>query len=220
MRHKREFILGFALLLIATLAFLFGWTNIFTVKEVSVTGSPNSQITKQVLEIADIKTGEKLARIEPRAISSNLALAGIDWIESVKISRNWISRAVTINLAARDPIAYSGSRYVDASGVLFTSPVKVEKKLAEIKAKDDSARAAAVDFYLSLPAEIRDKASSITASSAKNFQIVMDSELRINWGDAANNAVKVKIYQALLALPENKKIKQMDVSDPTKPTVK
>ena len=99
MRHKREFILGFALLLIATLAFLFGWTNIFTVKEVSVTGSPNSQITKQVLEIADIKTGEKLARIEPRAISSNLALAGIDWIESVKISRNWISRAVTINLA-------------------------------------------------------------------------------------------------------------------------
>ena len=89
-----------------------------------------------------------------------------------------------------------------------------------IKAKDDSARAAAVDFYLSLPAEIRDKASSITASSAKNFQIVMDSELRINWGDAANNAVKVKIYQALLALPENKKIKQMDVSDPTKPTVK
>jgi cell division protein FtsQ len=219
-RHKREFILGFALLLISTLAFLFGWTNIFTVKEISVTGSPNSQITKQVLEIADIKTGEKLARIEPRAISSNLALAGIDWIERVKISRNWISRAVTINLAARDPIAFSGSRYVDASGVLFTSPIKVEKKLAEIKAKDDSTRAAAVDFYLSLPAEIRDKASSITASSAKNFQIVMDSELRINWGDAANNALKVKIYQALLALPENMKIKQMDVSDPTKPTVK
>ena len=220
MRHKREFLLGITILLISTLAFLFGWTNIFTVQKVSVNGSPSSQITKQVLQIADIKMGEKLARIEPRTISSNLALAGIDWIENVRISRNWISRAVTINLAARDAIAISGSKYVDANGVLFTSPVKVSKKLAEIKAKDASTRAAAVDFYLSLPQEIRTKAISITASSAKNFQIVMDSELRINWGDSANSAVKVKIYKALLALPENKKIRQMDVSDPTKPTVK
>ncbi|MFM8446646.1 MAG: cell division protein FtsQ/DivIB [Candidatus Nanopelagicaceae bacterium] len=220
MRLKREFALGISILIIATLAFLFGWTNIFTVQSVSVNGSPNSQITKQVLQIADIQKGEKLARIEPRAISSNLALAGIDWIESVNISRNWISRAVTINLSARDAIATSGSRYIDAKGVLFTSPVKVSKKLAEIKAKDASTRAAAVDFYLALPTEIRVDATSITASSSKNFQIIMDSGLRINWGDSANSAVKVKIYKALLALPENKKIKQMDVSDPTKPTVK
>jgi hypothetical protein len=33
-------------------------------------------------------------------------------------------------------------------------------------------------------------------------------------------ALKVKIYKALSELPENEKIKQMDVSDPTKPTVK
>ena len=220
MRHKREFALGLSILIIATLAFLFGWTNIFTVQKVSVNGSPNSEITKQVLQIADIQKGEKLARIEPRAISSNLALAGIDWIESINISRNWINRSVTINLAARDAIAFAGGKYVDAKGVLFTSPVKISKKLAEINAKDESARAATVHFYLSLPSEIRANAISITASSTKNFQIKMDGGLRINWGDAANSAVKVKIYKALLALPENKKIKQMDVSDPTKPTVK
>lgn len=220
MRHKREFALGLSILIIATLAFLFGWTNIFTVQKVSVNGSPNSEITKQVLQIADIQKGEKLARIEPRAISSNLALAGIDWIESINISRNWINRSVTINLAARDAIAFAGGKYVDAKGVLFTSPVKISKKLAEINAKDESARAATVHFYLSLPSEIRANAISITASSTKNFQINMDGGLRINWGDAANSAVKVKIYKALLALPENKKIKQMDVSDPTKPTVK
>ena len=110
MRRKREFTLGIALLLIATLAFLFGWTNIFTVKGVSVSGSPNSQITKEVLRIADIKLGEKLARIEPRNITSNLALAGIDWIEKVNISRNWISRDVTINISARVPVAISGDK--------------------------------------------------------------------------------------------------------------
>ena len=111
MRHKREFALGLSILIIATLAFLFGWTNIFTVQKVSVNGSPNSEITKQVLQIADIQKGEKLARIEPRAISSNLALAGIDWIESINISRNWINRSVTINLAARDAIAFAGGKY-------------------------------------------------------------------------------------------------------------
>ena len=220
MRRKREIAIGAAILVIATLAFLFGWTNILTVKKISVSGSPNTQITKQVLQIADIQKGEKLARIEPRAIATNLSLAGIDWIESVQISRNWISRALTINLAARNAIAISGGKYVDAKGVLFTSPIEITKKLAEISAGNQSARSAAVDFYLSLPTEIQAKTSRINATSAKNFQLILDEKLRINWGDAANNSLKIKIYKALVALPENKKIKEMDVSDPSKPTVK
>ena len=101
LRRRRELILGILLLIVASLAFLFGWTNLFTVKNVTVEGSPNSQITKQVLQIADIQKGEKLARIEPRNISTKLALAGIDWVEEVKVSRNWITRAVSINLSAR-----------------------------------------------------------------------------------------------------------------------
>lgn len=124
-RRRRELVLGIILLVVASLAFLFGWTNLFTVKNVSVEGSPNSQITKQVLQIADIQPGEKLARIEPRNISSKLALAGIDWIEDVNVSRNWITREVSINLSARTAIAAAGERYIDAGGVLFTSPVSV-----------------------------------------------------------------------------------------------
>lgn len=220
MRRKRELTLGIALLLIATLAFLFGWTNIFTVQGVSVSGSPNSQITKEVLRIADIKPGEKLARIEPRTISSNLALAGIDWIEKVDISRNWISRNVTINISARVPVAVSGDKYVDQSGVLFTSPVSLKGHLPTIGARNETARLAAVEFYQSLPSDMRMDVESVSASSTKNFQLQLKNSLHINWGDSSNNAVKIKIYKALIALPENKKIRQMDVSDPTKPTVK
>ena len=220
MARKREFTFGIALLLIATLAFLFGWTNIFSVQDVSVSGSPNSQITKEVLRIADIKKGEKLARIEPRTISANLALAGIDWIEKVDISRNWISRDVTIRISARIPVAISGNKYVDQNGVLFTSPVALKSNLPTIQANNETARLAAVEFYQSLPGDLRSELTSISASSTKNFQLVLQNSLHINWGDSANNAVKIKIYKALIALPENKKIQQMDVSDPTKPTVK
>ena len=220
MRHKREVFIGSSILIIATLAFLFGWTNLFTVKSVSVSGSPNSEITKQVLNIADIQRGEKLARVEPRNISSKLALAGIDWIENVKISRNWINRNVTINLTARVAIAKSGERYVDQGGVLFTSPISVSQKLPSITAKNASSRAAAVSLYLALPPDFRGNITELTASSINNFQIVLNEKLQINWGSNSNTEVKVKIYKALIDLPENKKINQMDVSDPTKPTVK
>jgi cell division septal protein FtsQ len=219
-RHKREVFIGSSILIIATLAFLFGWTNLFTVKSVSVSGSPNTQITKQVLLIADIKKGEKLARVEPRSISSKLALAGIDWIENVKISRNWINRNVNIDLSARVAIAKAGERYIDQGGVLFTSPVQVNEALVEIEAKDDAARAAAVELFLALPSELRNKIVTLSASTSNNFQFVLNDDLKINWGGNSNTEVKVKIYKALIELPENKKINQMDVSDPTKPTVK
>lgn len=220
MRRKRELFVGISVIVIATLAFVFGWTNLFTVKSVSVAGSPNSQITKQVLLIADINKGEKLARVEPRNISSKLALAGIDWIENVKISRNWINRNVTINLSARVAIAKSGDRYVDEGGVLFTSPVQVKGYLLEIGAKDATDRAAAVELYQALPEELRGKLASLNASSSNNFQLILKNDLKINWGGNSNSGVKVKIYKALIALPENKNIKQMDLSNPTKPTVK
>jgi cell division septal protein FtsQ len=218
--RKRELIIGVAILIIATLAFLFGWTNVFTVKSVGVSGSPDSQITKQVLQISDIQVGDKLARIEPRNIASKLSLAGIDWIKDVKVSRNWLSRKVTIDLTPRIAVAVSGDKYVDGQGVLFTSPVNINKKLALITAKSSATRAAAIELYLNLPKELKDKVTAISASASENFQLVLDQKLRINWGSNSNTAVKIKIYKALITLPENKKISQMDLSDPTKPTVK
>lgn len=220
MRRKREIFVGISILAIATLAFIFGWTNLFTVKSVEVTGSPNSQISKQVLQIAEIQVGEKLARVEPRNISTKLALAGIDWVENVKVNRNWLTRKVTINLAPRTPVAKSGSRYVDSGGVIFTSPILLGKNLANVDAQSSTSRAAAIALYLAMPIEIRAKITQITATSTDNFQFKLSDNLLLIWGSDSNMSVKVKIYRALIALPENKKISHMDLSDPTKPTVK
>jgi cell division septal protein FtsQ len=218
--HRRELFVGVTILIIASLAFLFGWTNIFSVREVNVTGSPDSAITSQVLHIADIQVGEKLARIEPRNIANKIALAGIDWIENIKISRNWISRKVNINIKARVPVAIAGSKYVDAGGTLFTSPIPVTGDLINISALTQANRVAAVSFYLALPDELRKNLTKVAATSQNNFQIVLKDGLRIIWGANSDTALKVKIYKALLPLPENSKIKLMDLSDPTKPSVK
>lgn len=223
--QRRELTFGALLLALATLAYIFGWTNIFTVKDVSVSGSPTNEITAQVLKIADIQKGEKLARIEPRNISNRLALAGINWVEGVNISRNWFSRKVDINLKARIPIAISISdnRYIDEAGVLFESPIKVEQKLIQIDAPNYSARSATVKFLGALPNEIKGKLSMISTSqqsNAQNFILLAKDGLQISWGADRDNALKVKIFRALLAQPENKKIRYMDLIDPTKPSVR
>ena len=224
MNHKREKSIGALILIIVSLAFILGWTNIFTVKAVTVSGSPNKDVTSQILKIADIQIGEKLARVEPRNISSKLALAGIDWIENVKVNRNWISRKVDINLRAREAIAIAGDKsvgkYVDAGGTIFTSPIQVSKELPSISAIDSGARTAAVNFYLTLPNDFRVLVSKLAATSSDNFQIVLKNKVRIIWGGNRDNALKIKVYKALIALPENEKIVLVDLSDPTKPIVK
>ena len=239
--QKRDLIFGAIVLSVATLAYILGWTNLFTVKDISVTGAPTQQIMVQVLQIADIQRGEKLARVEPRKVSNNLALAGINWIESVDISRNWITRSVNINLKARQPIARAGDQLMDSAGVLFTSPVQIPKtsqNLIAIDTPNSSARVAAVDFLKELPKEFAADIDSIsaapmTASNNKSdsglqkvssnlnyqFNLTLRSGLIISWGQNKDLTLKIKIYKALLNLPENKRIKSMDLTDPTKPSV-
>lgn len=215
--------LGLTILVIATSAYILGWTNIFTIQDISITGSPTKEISNQVLQISTLKKGQKLARVEPRKIENNLALAGIDWVESVDLSRNWITRKVNIDLKARTPIATSGSQYLDSAGVLFTSPIKVMKQLVSINAATITARSGAVEFLQKLPADFTGELASISAvgeNQRTEFAIILKSGLAINWGQDRDNPLKLKIYKALLDLPENKKIREMDLGDPTKPTVR
>ncbi len=221
--HKKELLIGVIVFLISTLAYILGWTNIFTVQDISVTGSPTNEITTQVLQISDIKRGEKLARVEPRKISNNLALAGINWIESVDISRNWLTRKVAINLKARTPIAISGDKYLDKAGVIFTSPIVVSKDLVTIDASNFAARVAAVQFLQKLPQDFAKRIASISTtgqSKSRSYEIALKNGLSISWGSDRDITLKIKIFKAILALPENKKITSMDLTDPTKPSVK
>jgi hypothetical protein len=44
--------------------------------------------------------------------------------------------------------------------------------------------------------------------------------LEIRWGSDNDNELKLKVYKALIALPENASIKRVDVSAPHAPIVK
>ena len=70
--RKHRFITLLAIFLVAGLAYLLGWSNALTIKEISYTGAPtkNSEVT--VKNLTNLKVGDRLARIEIRKIAGRI----------------------------------------------------------------------------------------------------------------------------------------------------
>lgn len=221
---KAPFIIAVSLLLAGI--YLLGWSNILTVKSLVVDGAPSPAISK-ILEVrSDIKLGENLARINPRLTSRKLS--EISWIQEARISRNWLEGSVTIEIIPREPIAFFNSQIkqgqtIDEQGNLFTLPGYSNPELARISATSPESAIAANELFTSLPENFRASISSMSATSLKTFTLMKSfkkESIRIQWGDATQVGLKVRVVEKLLTLPENRKISLIDVAAPHAPIVK
>lgn len=210
-----------ALILILSLTYLLGWSNIFTAKGVSYSGAPTKSSQLAVKKLADISKGERLARIETRKVSARIKT--LPWIKSVDISRNWINGEVSVSVEARLPIATFNGQLMDAEGKRFELPGGYTDKLPSVFARDTKSGLAAIELFMNLPTEFSTRTSAFTANSPENifFNIKEGKRtLLVIWGNGKDTAFKIKVYKALLALPENSKIKKIDLTDPRSPIVK
>jgi len=210
-----------ALILILSLTYLLGWSNIFTAKSVSYSGAPTKSSQLAVKKLADISIGERLARIENRKVSTRIKT--LPWIKSVDISRNWINGKVSVSVEARIPIATFNGQLMDAEGKRFELPGGYTEKLPSVFARDTKSGLAAIELFMNLPTEFSTRTSAFTANSPENifFNIKEGKRtLLVIWGNGKDTAFKIKVYKALLALPENSKIKKIDLTDPRSPIVK
>ncbi len=210
-----------ALTLILSLAYLLGWSNIFTAKGVSYSGAPTKSSQLAVKKLADISKGERLARIETRKVSARIKT--LPWIKSVDISRNWINGEVSVSVEARLPIATFNGQLMDAEGKRFELPGGYTEKLPSVFARDTKSGLAAIELFMNLPTEFSTRTSAFTANSPENifFNIKEGKRtLLVIWGNGKDTAFKIKVYKALLALPENSQIKKIDLTDPRSPIVK
>ena len=209
------------LILILSLTYLLGWSNIFTAKGVSYSGAPTKSSQLTVKNLADISIGERLARIETRKVSTRIKT--LPWIKSVDISRNWINGKVSVSVEARIPIATFNGQLMDAEGKRFELPGGYTEKLPSVFARDTKSGLAAIELFMNLPTEFSTRTSAFTANSPENifFNIKEGKRtLLVIWGNGKDTAFKIKVYKALLALPENSKIKKIDLTDPRSPIVK
>ncbi len=207
--------------LFAGLVYLFAWSSIFAVSAISITGAPTPETEKSITQIADISVGQKLARVEPRAIAHRIT--HLKWIESVDISRNWINGKVGIVITPRIPSAYFNGATIDASGTIFTLPGFVGADLPRVSAPTPELGLSAIALFQGLPEDFKSNVLSLSAHNDSNFAMQISlggREIRVMWGANEKSALKIQVITALIALEENKNIRRIDVSAPHAPIVK
>ncbi|MDP1851457.1 MAG: FtsQ-type POTRA domain-containing protein [Candidatus Planktophila sp.] len=211
-RHR----LGIAIVILVFVAtaYVLGWSTFFTVSSVEITGT-------KTLITTDIKVGERLARVEPRSIVAELER--IKWIRSVEVSRNWITGKVSIAIVERTPIAIFNEQVIDEEGVSFLPINQSIQGLPHIQAMDIDAAITAANFFNSLPKDFADAITTIKVATGDSYSIEMsqgEKSIELLWGQDGENSLKIRVYKALIARPENFEIQRIDLSAPHAPIVK
>ena len=211
---KRKLIAAGVVAAIAGATYVLGYSSFFTVSSVEVVGSTKAINT-------GIIKGQKLARVEPRAVATRLEK--LNWIESVDISRNWINGKVVVELKQRTPIATFKNQVIDSTGTSFVPQGARPEGLIEIQAGSTEDATKAVNFFTLLPEELKSSLTVVKVRVSGAFVLITENngkKLEIRWGTDSENELKLKVYKALIALPENAEIKRVDVSAPHAPIVK
>jgi len=212
MRSRLIIFVSGVLLISAT--YVLGWSSLFTVSSVEIIGT-KSQLS------SDISVGDRLARIEPRAVAAKFE--DLNWVADAQVSRNWVSGKVTIEITERTPVAIFNKTVIDSTGKSFALRGTPSSTLVQIQAVDLTAATKAVTFFSSLPADLKSALKVVKVRGTGALVLEVDNagkNLEIRWGNDGDNELKLKVYRALIALPENAEIKRVDVSAPHAPIVK
>ena len=168
-----------------------------------------------------ISVGEKLARVEPRAVAARFE--NLDWVEDAKVSRNWINGKVTIEITKRTPVAIFNSTVIDSNGKSFALRGAPSTPLVQIQAGDLAAAVKAVTFFTSLPTDLKSALTVVKVRSSGALVLEVNNSgknLEVRWGSDSDNELKIRVYKEIIAMPENAAIKRVDVSAPHAPIVK
>jgi cell division septal protein FtsQ len=207
-------------------SYVLGWSSLLTVRSIEILGAPTSESEVSINRSLGLEIGEKLARVDPRSISTRLS--GNSWIQSSEVSRNWLNGKVEISITPRVPVALytaPGQPQValDASGKTFKSPAQLPKELPRVSATSVESGLAAIKVFTELPKEFSVGIERLSAARPSNlliYGVFSGQDLRIIWGDGFDTDLKIKVINELLELPENQSIRMIDVTAPDAPIVK
>ena len=243
---KNYVISTLVILFISCCAYLLGWSSVLSVKQISFNNSGTEQLILTNLSRNGVepKIGDQLARVDTRSIKRSLNQ--LSWVSSSEVSIDWFRRKVTISIIERIAIAKANSSQnsfvnFDNEGNIFTpvspSQMSMQDKLPQV------VREETMGFLVNIPPFPLDDLASAAIllrqipsnlgylideleliSITKSGYIWMSTRIngglvRINWGRANEVEQKSKVLVALLKLPENQQIKQVDLSQPDSPIV-
>jgi cell division septal protein FtsQ len=211
---KRRFtFIALPILLIIGATYALGYSSLFTVSSVEIIGA-------QSTVNPGVEKGEKLARIQPRVIATKFE--DLAWVKKAEVSRDWISGKVTIRILERTPVALFNGKAFDAEGNSFQLQSGNSSGLVQIQANDAALALKAVDLLSSLDPQLIQTLQliKVQGSGSIDLQLALgERKIEVKWGINSENELKTRVYRAVLALPENKKVTRIDVSAPHAPIV-
>lgn len=218
---SRNRVISIAVIIFAGLIYLFAWSPVFTVRGIETLGLPKEISAQSLISKTDILIGAKLSRIEPRA--AERSLSELSWIDSVGITRNWLNGKVTVRITPRVAVGLYKGKALDNKGEIFEFPGNLPQGLPVVSAATPTIGLSAISLFTQLPTDLRDNLLSISASSESSISSIQQwsgRDIKVMWGSSNQVDLKVSVLKALLALPENKSVKRVDLSAPHAPIVK
>jgi cell division septal protein FtsQ len=184
-----------------------------------------------------VSIGEPLARVDKRKIVTRLKT--FLWVKDVSVSRNIISRVVSIKVVPRTPLARiedptnpSQKRYLADDLSLFSVTDSATNSLngttgaqLPILTLATPDRAALADVKI-LVEKLREKSlapvtiRAIDRAQLASTLVINGRKVDVSWGSVKDLPLKIEIANKLMSLPENLKIKSIDVTEPTSPIVR
>lgn len=235
------------LITVGALAYVLGWSHIFRVTGIAIDGlQPQGTqiIAAQIKRESLIAIDQPIARVDSRVVKR--ALLKNQWVGDVRINRHWLSGEIHIFVDQKEPIARinsaSGFLYLTSNGEIAEFPTELSKPVPELDGAYNVKSNATLAYQLlnelvggladAFPNQTKPNQTvpnqgvvirKMTIGSATSFSTsvaIGEQEVLIRWGSASEIALKIKVLQGLLALPENTKLRVVDLSAPLTPIVK
>lgn len=197
--------LGVILALVAGVVFLFGYSSVFDVEEVTVAGA-EGEVADGAREVASTSVGQPLARVDTEVLAGqvqqDLRIASVD------VRRQWPS-GLSLDLTLREPalaINQSGTKGIllaDGDGIVYDNVKQAPKGIPLVKVLikgddlDPAHLVALQGLRDSLPEDLQAKAKEVTLTANGDIQFLVGN-IEVLWGDGSNAPLKGRALQGLL----------------------
>lgn len=225
-RHQRKrkvvrwLIVLLVLAVIAAAVWLVGWSKVFALKTVDVTGT-RLLTAEQVTSTAEAPIGQPLIRVDERPIAERVA--ALPQVRSVTVSRdapNGLQIAVTEREAAFARPLGDKWQLCDESGVGFVEVDAKPGNLVEVRTEVDDPKVLGevAGAMLAMPEDVRSQVQFAEVKSRDSVQLTLNGDKFLFYGSGEQGRAKGEVASSLLkAVP---KATYYDVSAPGNPTTR
>ena len=212
---------GAAVVLLGLLVWVVAFSPLLAVRTVEVVGVPASEVGP-IRALARVPVGQPLARVDQDLVAARVAERAT--VADVSIERSWPGTLV-IHASPRVPFLVVKNpqgqlKVVDAEGVAYATVTAAPKGVPTVHAASAAAvsreaLAAAVSVVKVLPANLQDRVSNVTVSSA-NLVTLKLGRTTVIWGGIEEPKRKLDIMTVLVKTSP----KLIDVSAPDTPVTR